>query len=119
MNHNYRDDALDAEQPDEPHGINRVYQILTRADRQLAPETHKKPWLAGMLSLLIVGAGQLYNRQLRRGIVLFLFFYLVGTGLFILYWPLNMFFDLGERLPELPNAYRTIFGGLWFFAVVD
>ena len=64
------------------HGTaDKVYQVLTRADRPLGPEADKKPWLATLLSLVLVGAGQVYNRQYAKALWLFLFFYVLGLAL--------------------------------------
>ncbi|MGE3803877.1 MAG: hypothetical protein AB7K24_04280 [Gemmataceae bacterium] len=46
------------------------------------PEPGKKPWLAALGSLLVPGAGQLYNRQLLRALLWFLL--LGGGGFFLL-----------------------------------
>ncbi|GIW82139.1 MAG: hypothetical protein KatS3mg105_3946 [Gemmatales bacterium] len=65
-----------------------VYQSATRADRPLEAQPHKKPWLAALMSFLIVGSGQLYNQQYVRAFLLFVFFYVGGavvTAVFFLF----------------------------------
>lgn len=97
----------------------RVYQKLTRPDRPLLPEKDKKPWLAALLSLVVVGAGQLYNRQLAKAVLLFGLFFVAGGVVLLAYVILNHFYQIGERLPELATAFQLIWGSLWLFAVVD
>lgn len=97
----------------------RVYQALTRPDRPVGPELHKKPWLAGLLSLLVVGAGQLHNRQLFKSVFLFLIFYPVGLLLWFLAWVLHWTLGTGRVLTDLHYIYQIVWVGLWLFAVVD
>lgn len=97
----------------------RVYQAVVQPDRPIEPEVGKKPWLAALLSLCVVGAGQIYNRQLYKAVMLFLAFYVVGGALLLLYPLLNWLFKLGARLPELVYTYEIVWGSLWLFAVVD
>lgn len=44
----------------------------------------KRPWIAALLSLLIAGAGQIYNREFLKGIVLLLssFAIFIVSGVF-------------------------------------
>lgn len=106
-----------------------IYQKLTRPDRPLEPDPTKKPWLAALFSLLAVGAGQLYNRQLVKAILLFLAFYVLGTVLAVVYSLLGWVLEweglagwlriVAVRLRELDNAFLIIWAGLWVFAMVD
>ncbi|HZT79639.1 MAG TPA: hypothetical protein VFA26_05440 [Gemmataceae bacterium] len=107
-----------------------AYQALTRPDRPLTPETHKKPWLAALLSLIIVGSGQLYNRQLARAVFLFVLFYLGGGLLLLVALLLHGLLALGDRLPgwattaserllDAAPAFELLWAGLWLFAVAD
>lgn len=45
---------------------------------------HKQPWIAALLSLLIAGAGQIYNREFFKGIILLLtsFTIYIVSGIF-------------------------------------
>lgn len=43
----------------------------------------KSPYLAGVLSFLICGAGQIYNKQVAKGILLFV---VGGVGGFVTYY---------------------------------
>lgn len=97
----------------------RVYQKLTRPDRPLEPETHKQPWLAALLSFLIVGAGQLYNRQFIKALVLFVVFYVLGALLLIVYL-LLAFWEAAQTVRgDLAYVVEFIWIGLWLFAVID
>ncbi len=96
----------------------RLYQAAIRPDRPLYPETGKQPWLAALLSALLPGTGQLYNRQLVRAGILFLCW--SGTGLLLLVlWLLERSFHLGARVPELVYTFRVLWACLWLFGVVD
>lgn len=107
----------------------KVLQAVTRPDRPLEAETSKKPWLAGLLSIVLVGAGQLYNRQLVKALALLLIFYVVGAVCFLLYgllgWMLSWEFlhesvhTVIRRLRAMDDAFLIIWAGLWIFAVVD
>ena len=44
----------------------------------------KKPWLAAILSFLIVGLGQIYNGEIRKGIVLIIA-YVISIALCFVY----------------------------------
>ncbi|HXG10739.1 MAG TPA: hypothetical protein VNK04_13360 [Gemmataceae bacterium] len=97
----------------------RVYQALTRPDRPLEPETHKKPWLAALLSLLLVGAGQLYNRQLFKAVFLFLIFYGVGLVLLVAYFVAGFWEAALQTRAELAHVFQFVWVGLWLFAILD
>lgn len=107
----------------------KLLQGIARPDRPLEPETWKKPWLAALLSLVLVGAGQLYNRQLVKALALFLIFYVAGAICVLLYvllgWMLSWEFlhesvhAVVRRLRQLDDAFLMIWAGLWLFAAVD
>ncbi len=46
----------------------------------------KKPWLAGLLSLLLTGMGQIYNREYGKGIFIFILGLVCSTLMFTGYW---------------------------------
>jgi hypothetical protein len=97
----------------------RAYQALTRPDRSLEPAMHKKPWLATLLSLLVVGAGQLYNRQLLRAALLFLIFYGAGLLLLAAYLLLGLWEAALPTRADLAYVGQFVWLGLWLFAIVD
>jgi hypothetical protein len=99
--------------------VDRVYQAVLRPDRSLEPEVGKKPWLAAVLSLVVVGAGQIYNRQLAKAAMLFLAFYVVGGALLLLYLLLNWALKVGQRMPEMTYTFCIVWGSMWLFAIVD
>lgn len=97
----------------------RVYQSLVRPDRPLGPESHKKPWLAAFLSLVVVGAGQLYNRQLLKAVFLCLLFYAVGLLLLAAYLVLGLWEAAQNVRADLAYVFLFVWCGLWLFAVFD
>ncbi|MFN4258892.1 MAG: hypothetical protein ACK4RK_06310 [Gemmataceae bacterium] len=105
---------------DKAHDVaDQVYQNLTRPDRPLEAEIHKKPWLAALLSLVVVGSGQLYNRQLLKAVTLFISYYVLSTGLligYLVYWLTEVG---GERFTALLTSMWIAWAGLWLFAVID
>lgn len=53
------------------------YQAATPGAIQVAPGSHMI-WLAILLAVLLAGAGQIYNRQILKGLVLLFGTYLIG-----------------------------------------
>ncbi|MBZ2165905.1 hypothetical protein [Methanobacterium spitsbergense] len=59
----------------------------------------KNPWIAVLLSFLIVGLGQVYNGQILKGLILFicaivtglLTFILIGWILLPILWVINLY----------------------------
>lgn len=107
----------------------KVYQLLVRADRPLEADSQKKPWLAVLWSMLLVGGGQLYNRQLAKALCLALLTYGVGglllAGWLLVHW-LHGFAEpegwgqaTGQFFIRLGLAVPFVCGGLWLFAIVD
>jgi hypothetical protein len=97
----------------------RVYQTLAAPTQPLQAETHKKPWRAALLSLVIVGAGQLYNRQLGKALTLCFFTYVGGVAAAILYIVLWLAAPDWEHRSKLGYALLAVWGALWLFAGVD
>src|SRR5262245_14766502 len=102
-----------------PNKVDRVYQTLTRPDRPVGPQPDKKPWRAALLSAVVVGAGQLANRQLEKAVLLFLASYglvfLLLTG-WLVYWLVN------RPEPILEHLFRVGVGvaaALWLVGVID
>jgi hypothetical protein len=79
----------------------------------------KRPWLAAILSLWLVGAGQLYNRQLLKSLLLFLIFYVVGLALLVLYGLVGIWIDLNDQYPLLIAVFVVAWFLLWVYAVLD
>jgi hypothetical protein len=99
--------------------IYRVYQSLTRPDRPVGPDPLKRPWRAAALSAVLVGGGQLANRQLEKGVLLFLAFYgllfLLLTG-WLIYWL------VGRPEPILVHLFRVglaVAAATWLVAILD
>jgi TM2 domain-containing membrane protein YozV len=69
------------------------------------PKPKKKPWLAGLLSFLVMGMGQVYNKQYKKGVLL----YIVGVFFSILalinYW--LYFVLIPIWLYAIYDAYKT------------
>lgn len=66
----------------------------------------RKPWLAGLLSLIVTGTGQIYNKKYKEGI-LFLFVGLILGGLlYTPYWGLGLFY-FPIWIYAIYDAYRT------------
>lgn len=97
----------------------RVYRAAARPDRPLGPEPHKKPWLAALISLFLVGAGQLYNRQVLKALLLAVGFYLAGGMLLTAYAAARLWTGPGERVDGLGLAALALGAGVWLFAAVD
>jgi hypothetical protein len=107
----------------------RLYQALTEGDRPIEPDLGKKPWLAALLSLLIVGAGQLYNRQLAKAAWYFVAAYVPTSIILLIYLLLWAFVDPESSpgwLVTLADYFRLIaflvpflFCIIWLFAVMD
>ena len=63
--------------------------------REIGTNTPRKAWIAGLLSLFMPGLGQVYNGELKKGIRLFVFSWLLialilndflGRGPLVLTW---------------------------------
>lgn len=67
-------------------------------------EHQKSPGLAALLSAIIVGLGQIYNGQVKKGVLLFIFF--VISALLVSFIP---FFGLKYLIPLV----------VWIYAVYD
>lgn len=107
----------------------QLFQAITKADQPIEPDVTKKPWLAALWSIVIIGAGQLYNRQLAKGIWYFVAAY-VPTGIVVgVYFLLSALVDPETSpgwLVMLTDYFRLasllvafLFCLLWGFAAMD
>ncbi len=77
---------------------------------QLSTPRSKSPLLAALLSALLCGLGQIYDRRFLRGIIL--------MALMLLLWAMGgLLGALTLGLGMLPFA--IVAGALWIFGVVD
>jgi TM2 domain-containing membrane protein YozV len=97
----------------------QYYQKLTRPDRPPEADRGQKPWLAALLSLLLAGAGQIYNRQLGKGVLLFFLVYVVGGMGLLLFVLLRLIDALREHLDAVGPWLLIPWVGLYLFGVVD
>lgn len=72
-------------------------------------EHQKSPGLAAFLSVLIVGLGQVYNGQVEKGVIFFIFFYISA---FVVWYSFFLFFGFAFL------RYMIIVT-IWSYAVYD
>jgi TM2 domain-containing membrane protein YozV len=60
--------------------------VPVQTDQETARVQKKNPLIALILSLIITGVGQIYNGQVRKGVILLVVFFIV----FIIFWPLAL-----------------------------
>lgn len=105
-----------------------MYESLCRPDRPANADRDRKPFVAGLLSLLLPGLGQLYNRQLFKGIVLIVVVALVCSLLAATWLLLHLLLPdqgdgwsvkIGRFFLRAGLAAPIVGGGLWMFAVID
>ncbi len=74
-------------------------QTFQQPAQGTAPVQNKNPILALVLSLIICGVGQMYNGQLRKGVIM-----LVATIIMaILFWPISLII----LIYSMYDAYTT------------
>jgi TM2 domain-containing membrane protein YozV len=85
--------------------------------RQEVSSRRRKPLLAALLSFFVVGLGQIYNRELLRGIFLFTIFILSFT----FFCSLSALYLLkGEgKLPPFVGILAMSAGFVWIYGVAD
>lgn len=69
------------------------------------PQGQKSPFIAAVLSLFIVGAGQLYNGQTKKGLILLVTAYIISAVLMLLFIGFITF--LIVWLYGMYDAYKT------------
>lgn len=83
---------------------------MTQSSIQFSTPRSKSPLLAALLSALLCGLGQIYDRRFLRGIIL--------MALMLLLWAMGgLLGALTLGLAMLPFA--IVAGALWIFGVVD
>lgn len=83
---------------------------MTQSSTQLSIAKPKSPLLAALLSALLCGLGQIYDRRFLRGIIL--------MALMLILWSVGgLLGALTFGLGMLPFA--IVAGALWIFGVVD
>jgi hypothetical protein len=106
----------------------QAYESLCRPDRPADADRDRKPVVAALLSLLIAGAGQLYNRQLFKSLVVAFVVYVICGILLItwllLHWLLPDTGDgwgmkIGRFFLRLGLMVPIVGGGLWLFSVLE
>ena len=60
--------------------------VPVQTDQETARVQKKNPLIALILSLIITGVGQIYNGQVRKGVILLVVFFIV----IIIFWPLAL-----------------------------
>jgi TM2 domain-containing membrane protein YozV len=60
--------------------------IPVQMDQKTDRVQKKNPLIALILSLIITGVGQIYNGQVRKGVILLVVFFIV----FVIFWPLAL-----------------------------
>jgi hypothetical protein len=109
-------------------GLAGAYEAVFRPDRPPGADRDRRPSVAAALSLLLAGAGQLYNRQLFKALVIMGVVYLIGGTLLIAWAVLHAFLPetgdgwgiaTGRFFLRLGSVVPIIAGGLWLFAVLD
>lgn len=80
----------------------------------------KNKWIAALLSAIVAGAGQIYNGEGKKGVVLLILAILIGVALRFL--PESLLWQILE-IPVLGAVVgiATTFGViiLWVYAIVD
>jgi hypothetical protein len=97
----------------------QFYQKLTSPDRPPEADRGKQPGRAALLSLLLPGAGQIYNRQRARGVLLFFLVVIVGGVGLLLFVLLRLIDTLRPHLDTVGPYLLIPWAGLWLFGVVD
>ncbi len=84
----------------------------------------KSPIIAGALSVIFPGAGQLYNEDFIKGVILIAG--AIASIVSIVYAALSLggMFMNGEIIPEAVQIVKIviaglIFAGIWFYGVID
>ncbi len=76
-----------------------------------------KIWPAILLAVLLTGAGQIYNRQIVKGLGLLLCMYLLGNGFFGFY---EVLFLAQGNAALSPAIFLTIFAvAIWVLGIAD
>ena|GEM_PF-2544200 len=96
--------------------LKRHVMIVRRAKRVIfknlipirfyMPKPKKKPWLAGLLSFLVAGMGQIYNKQYKKGFLLLIFSFIF----IILAFTINPWFGIinwAILIYAVYDAYKT------------
>jgi hypothetical protein len=108
--------------------MSQAYEALCRPDRPAGTDRDRKPLTAAALSLLVAGAGQLYNRQLFKALAIALVVYLLCGALGLAWLVLSVFLPesstgwgsaIGHFFQRLGLAVPIVGGGLWLGSVVD
>jgi TM2 domain-containing membrane protein YozV len=114
--------------PGKSERLSALYAQLSRPDRDHAADRQKNPVLAGFLSLLVPGFGQIYNRQLFKAISWLVLSVIVGVVLLLIvlstFWPFARELEgwrgrTGHTLGNATPALKTILGGLWIAGILD
>jgi TM2 domain-containing membrane protein YozV len=120
--------SVEVPQPPKLSPLMQAYESLCRPDRPADADRDRKPVLAAVLSLLIAGAGQLYNRQLFKALVVAVAVYLVCGILLVvwllLHWLLPETGDgwgmkIGRFFLRLGLTVPIVGGGLWLFSIIE
>jgi len=105
----------------------QAYESLCRPDRPADADRDRRPLLAGLLSLPLPGAGQLYNRQLFKALALIVVALICGaiaTAWLVLRWIVptegeGWLIATGRFVILAGVAALIVGGGLWLFAIID
>lgn len=69
----------------------------------------KSPGLAALLSAIIVGLGQVYNGQIEKGVIFFIFFYI---SVFVVWYSFLLFFGFAFL------RYMILIS-IWMYSIYD
>lgn len=88
--------------------------MLVNEENNMNTTTQRKPLMAGFMSLILPGFGQLYNGQLNKGILLF-----IGFTLSVIPLPaLTLWLPASLMLPLLIISLLLTLG-IWFYAIIN